>query len=266
MASAGMTYLNEIHQRFAYLPTWLPNSKLQLGDVGVLRGEGFRQMTTLKELGVPFITRRGAAPLDFSYTSASGVALQVKAKGAVAPGTTLPAAKAGVEVKFSKQGAFIFQAAGNRVHEIENKATVGQAVIRLYEQGRWESDWSVVDTVVEASAATILVANSGGAALELAADAPLDAAGLARLDIGLVVNSQSGDMIHFVAAQGLTPLYRLSRAKSSLLGRLLKGSKAIKFGGPSIAPGASQEEVFESVVPEAEPGLVSAKPQGAAGD
>jgi hypothetical protein len=104
MASAGMTYLNEIHQRFAYLPTWLPNAKLQLGDVGVLRGEGFRQMTTLKELGVPFTTRRGAAALDFSYTSASGVALQMKAKGVVAPGTTLPAAKAGVEIKFRKQG------------------------------------------------------------------------------------------------------------------------------------------------------------------
>jgi hypothetical protein len=117
-----------------------------------------------------------------------------------------------------------------------------------------------VDTVVEASAATILVANSAGAALELAADAPLDAASLVRLDIGLAVNAQSGDMIHFVAAQGLTPLFRLSRAKSSLLGRLLKGSKAIVFGGPSGPGPGVTEEVLESVVPESEPGLVSAKP------
>src|SRR5882672_7330363 len=109
MTSTGMTYLHEMHQRFAYLATWLPNVKLELGDVGVLRGEQFRQMTTLKELCVPFITRRGEAPLDFSYTSASGVALQIKAKGKAAAGTALPLAKAGVAVKFSKQGAFVFQ-------------------------------------------------------------------------------------------------------------------------------------------------------------
>jgi hypothetical protein len=253
MMSAGMTYLHEMHQRFAYLATWLPNAKLELGDVGVLRGEEFRRMTTLKELGVPFITRQGAAPLDFSYTSASGVALQIKAKGKAAAGTTLPLVKAGVAVKFSKQGAFVFQAAGNKVHEIENKATVGGAVIRLYEQGRWEADWSVVDTIVGAAAATILVANSADAALELAANAPLEAANLVRLDIGLAVNSQSGDMIQFVAAQGLTPLFRLSRVKSSLLGRLLGGSRAIRFGGPSAdpAPIPTEEQVFENVTPEA---------------
>jgi len=209
-------------------------------------------MTTLKELGVPFITRQGAAPLDFSYTSASGVALQIKAKGEAAASTTLPVAKAGVEVKFSKQGAFVFQATGNRIHEIENKATVGRAVIRLYEQGRWEADWAVVDTIVEAGAATILVANSAGAALELAADAPLEATDLVRLDIGLAVNSQSGDIIRFVAAQGLTPMFKLSRVKSSLLARLLGRSKAIVFGGPSDpAPAAMEGEVFESVAPEA---------------
>jgi hypothetical protein len=38
-----MTYLHEMHQRFGYLATWLPNAKLELGDVGVLRGEEFRQ-------------------------------------------------------------------------------------------------------------------------------------------------------------------------------------------------------------------------------
>ena len=137
--SAGKTYQHEMYQRFAYLATWLPNTKLKLGDVGVLRGEEFRQMTTLKELGVPFIVRRGEAQLDFNYTSASGVMLQTKAKGKAAAGTTLPAAKAGIAAKFSKQGAFVFQAVGSRVHEIENKVTVGQAVIRLYEQGRWEA-------------------------------------------------------------------------------------------------------------------------------
>ena len=246
--------LHEMYQRFAYLATWLPNTKLKLGDVGVLRGEEFRQMTTLKELGVPFIVRRGKAQLDFNYTSASGVMLQTKAKGKAAAGTTLPAAKAGIAAKFSKQGAFVFQAVGSRVHEIENKVTVGQAVIRLYEQGRWEADWSVVDTIVDAGAATILIANSGGAALELTANPPLDAANLVRLDVGLAVHSQSGDIIQFVAAQGLTPLFRLSRVKSSLLGRLLGGSKAIVFGGvnPVVSePISAEEEVFESVVPEA---------------
>jgi len=80
----------------------------------------------------------------------------------------------------------------------------------------------------------------------------LEAANLVRLDIGLSVNSQSGDIIQFVAAQGLTPLFRLSRVKSSLLGRLLGGSKTIVFGGPSVdpAPISTEEQVFENVTPD----------------
>jgi hypothetical protein len=254
MASAGMTYLKQMHQRFEFLATWLPNAKLELGDVGVLDGEAFRQMATLKELGVPFITRQGKAPLDLSYTSASGVALSIKAKGKAAVGTTLPLAKAGVAIKFNKQGAFVFQIARSTVHEIENKAAVGEAIMRLYKQERWKADWGVVDTIVEAGAATILVANSVGAAVELTANTPLEAANLVRLDAGLAVNSQSGDIIQFVAAQGLTPLFKLSRVKSSLIGRLLHGSAAITFGGVSRerpTPISIEEEVFESVAPGA---------------
>ena len=218
--------------RFSYLATWLPNARLALGDVGVLQGEEFRQMTTLKQLGVPFVIRRGAASIDFNYTSASGVALQLKAKGKIAAGTSLPLAKAGIAVRFSKQGAFVFQVAGSKIHEIEDKAGVHRAIIGLYEQGRWQPGWAVVDTVVEADATTIMVANSNDAVIELAANAPVQVTDLVRLDAGFAVSSQSGDVIRFVAAKGLTPLFRLSRTKASLLSRLVGGSKAIVFGGP----------------------------------
>jgi hypothetical protein len=174
-------------------------------------------------------------------------------KGDVAIGTTLPVANAGVAIQFSKEGAFLFQAVGCLVDEIENKVELGQAVIRLFQQGRWEADWGVVDTTVKADCATIVVSNSGSSALELTAKTPVKMTNLANLEAGFSVNSQSGDIVRFIAAKGLTPLFKLSRVKKSFLPAWLGGSKPITFGGAPqeqvVTPVA--ENVFEAVAPEA---------------
>jgi hypothetical protein len=253
MKSAGKIYLRNIHSQLSFLATWLPNTKMQLGDVGILQGEYFKRMTTLKELGIPFTVRHGKAPVEFNYTSASGVSMQSKAKGKTAVGSGLPAARAAIIVKFSEQGAFVFQTSGAKVNEIEDKYQVGQAIIQLYEQGRWQADWGVVDTVVETGAATILVSDSDAAALELSANGSVELSGLASLQAGFTVNVQAGDVIRFVAAQGLTPLFRLSRVKASWFQRLVGGSKPILFGGMSAddpPPVPADKNVFEAITPE----------------
>ncbi len=252
--NAGKMYLKGVHQRFSHLGTWLPNANLRLGDVGFQKGEEFKQMTTLKDLGIPMTLRRGASRVDFTYTSQSGVKLQTKAKGVVAVGTTLPVAEAGIAIQFSQEGAFVFQAIGCIVDEIENKVELGDAVMKLIQQGKWEADWSVVDTIVKADCATILVSNSASSALELTAKTPVETTNLANLEAGFSVNSQSGDILRFIAEKGLTPLFKLSRVKKSFLPPWLGGSKPITFGGgiPEHAVAVpAVENVFESVAPEA---------------
>ena len=252
MAGAAKIYVKGVHQRFSYLGTWLPNVNLQLGDVGVLDGAEFKQMTTLQRLGIPFAVRPGVNKMDFSHTSQSGVKLQAKVKGEAAVGTTLPLGEAGLAIQFSQEGAFVFQATGSLVDEIENKQEVGQAVLKLVQQGRWDPNWGVVDALVKASCATIIVANSASAGLELTAKTPVQLASLANLDAGLSVSSQSGEVIQVIAQQGLTPLFNVSRVKKPFLASLL-GSKRITFGGGAASRSEAVpqgEEVFEKVLPE----------------
>jgi hypothetical protein len=192
-------------------------------------------MTTLKDLKVPFKVRAGSSSGDFTYTSKSGVNIKTKAEGQVAVGTTLPVAQAGISIEFSEEGAFLFQAVGCSVDEIEDKVALGRAIISLIGKDIWDGDWGVVDTLVRAKSATIVVSNSHTAALELTAKAPLAVTNLANLDTGLSVNFQKGDMIRFIAAQGLAPLFKLSRAKRSLLERLFGLSRPLTFGKPAPA-------------------------------
>src|SRR5258707_15241160 len=97
----------------------------------------------------------------------------------------------------------------------------------------WEPGWAVIDTLVHANSATIVVSNSDSAALDLTAKVPVTLANLANLDTGLSAKSQSGEMIQFIAAKGLTPMFGLSRVKQSFLSKVLGDSSGITFGGIS---------------------------------
>jgi len=252
MAAASKMYVKGMFQRFSYLAAWLPNTTLRLGDVGLQRGQDFKRMTTLGDLGISFRVRTGASPVDFTYTSQSGVSVKPKVAAQATAGAMLPSAQAGISIEFSEDGAFLFHAIGCSVDEIEDKEALGQAVIAAIKAGNWKPEWGVVDTLVRADSATIVVSNSQQAALELSAKAPVAPANLASLDAGLSVSSQSGDIVQFIAAKGLAPLFRLSRAKQSLLASLL-GSGAITFGGTG---GEEAEEpvpagdLFEAVAPD----------------
>jgi len=253
MTGVGELYLKEIHRQFSYLATWLPNTHLELGDVGLLRGDTFVRETTLGDLGIPFTVRDGGAPVNFTWTSKSGISVETKAAGQAAVGTTIPLAQAGVSVKFSREGAFLFQAVGCLEDSIDNRPTLETHIKNLLLKNRWNRDWTVVDTLVRADRATIIVSNSGDASLDLTAEVPVAPANLTNVSAGFAVNRTRGAVIHFIAAEGLAPLFRLSRVKQSIIQRLL-GTKDGTFyrelggdRGPSSPP---EEELLETVSPE----------------
>jgi hypothetical protein len=253
MADVSTLYIKGIYDRFNYLPSWLPNTKLKLGDVGIQQGGTFKRMTSLRELSIPYKIRHGKEPVDFTYTSQSGISNKAKLAGELAAGTTIPLGKAGILVEFSQQGAFLFQAVGCLVNEIEDRARLGEAIISLHTKKRWDPAWSVVDTLVKAERATILVSNSNHATLELTAKTQVAISNLADAETGLTVSSQQGDIIRFLAAKGLTPLFKLSRLKKSLIDTLIGGPRPIYFGGKvpeqAVLP-YSGEDLLEMVAPE----------------
>jgi hypothetical protein len=57
-------YSEELRSEFDYLSTWLPNSHIELGDVGRLHRDRFERLTSLAELGIPFNVRERERGVD----------------------------------------------------------------------------------------------------------------------------------------------------------------------------------------------------------
>jgi hypothetical protein len=244
-------YVKGVYNRFGYFGTWLPNSPITLGDLGLKKGCSFRRISSLKKLKIPFQTRKGTSSRKFHYASHSqlhaGIGSEVEGAGIAAD----------VIIDLECEGAFVFQAENCIQHEIEDKAAVARAVADALGRNEWDLNWSVVDAVVYADSATILIANSNGARVELSAATHLPEImeSLADLRLGLHVRAQPGDVTRFLAERGLTPLFRLSRPRVPLLMRLFSTAKehSVLFGGPGRLPiqGApSENELWELLSPD----------------
>lgn len=247
--STARRYTRQMYDRYKYLATWLPNTRIELGDVGTIDGDTFKRVTTLKDLQVQFDIRRGTDELDFSETSSSGVECSVGASSGTTPGT----AEGSLAVKFAEEGAFVFRATGCRTHEIADKVSLGREVLSQCKAGLWDPKWRIVDTVVRAECSTIIVSRSKSASLSLGGGIPLLLANIATPEAKVAILGQSGDVLHMLATEGLTPLFTLIGVKQSWLSRLLGASPI--FGGPGSDPpidDVTDEDAFERESPPTE--------------
>lgn len=116
-------YQKEIRQHLNYSATWLPNTKVSVGDVGTLEKFEYHHSTTLKDLGIPFQSEKGGFAADHHYESKGALQAQVKLSGdAPIAGSLLAKADAGVSFKFLREGAHL--ASHWRLQLPENKKPV----------------------------------------------------------------------------------------------------------------------------------------------
>ena len=211
MANVSDRYVKLLYQRYQHFAAWLPNTKVLLGDVGEVDGKYFKRRTSLNALGVKFATRRGGKPMAFNDDLTSGLRVGAAAASDTVGGAAALLGRTGVSIEFTSQGAFLFHAVDCYADEIEDKVAVGKALVDLHQEGTWDIHWSVVDTVVRAGSSTILISSSSRASLELSAKAGVELSNLGNPELGLQLSSKQGDVTLFLAEQGLTPLFRLSR-------------------------------------------------------
>jgi hypothetical protein len=202
-------YTRSIFENLRYRATWFPNERLQLGDVGVIDDGIFVARTSLKSLGVTFSRQRANSGAHFEYQSETGVSLSTKARGKLAPGfTALGRGEGGVLVRFKEAGAVVFSAPDCRLTEIRDTESLKPQLETL---GRkWSREWVIVTKVVTATTATILVANSKGAEVELKAQAGVRVSPtlqITKLAAGFELVRDSNMAAKLVASGRLVPLY-----------------------------------------------------------
>jgi hypothetical protein len=240
MGSPATNYVRGLHQKFDFYAAWPPNQARRLGDVGRMANGQFERVSTLELLGLSFTDRQGPPGSDLSHTSGSSVSIQLKAKGETLPGSAIPNAKAGALVEFSSEGAFVFQAAAPAVREIEDQVRLADDILRLFrkvDNGKrvWNEDWCVVTELLTASKVTVLVSSSGSSKIELSADGiPAGQAPLATLGGTLSVVTQRGDVTSVLAEANLTPLFRVSRVRRSIVEELFGGDESAELRQRSL--------------------------------
>jgi len=199
-------YMKGIHDQCDFFATWPPHELRAIGDYGVLEGSAFLKLGTLQDRGIEVQTESSPAA---RWKYSAGATFKVGG-GA---GVEALAAKGAANIDFSGEGAFYFDAEECVVRSIGDlqKLAVALARQRQNEVDRWQRDWVVVQSVVLARSAVIVVSESEGSSVRIEAAAPIEASGIAKANAGLEVIVTSGAVSHFVLAGPLTPMYRLVR-------------------------------------------------------
>ena len=232
MASPVKLYQQEMHDNLGFFPTWLP-------------GDPFRRVASLAELGIACDVVAGETTQNVQYTSTQATKITATT-GAAVTGF----AKAEITVEFSREGAFVFHASHLQPRHIENRAGIGEEIVKAYHKGKWKKEWLLVEALHAADRATIIVSEDSSAGLVLAASAqgPLTSVSLADPKVSLTVASTRGKVVHIVGGKGLHPLYSCLRLTAPLFGepsvRPVRGSSErdneVQFSRPGI------EELLDS--------------------
>jgi len=237
MANPHQFYLIHMNKKTGYRATWDPGRPLIIGQIGKLDKSGvFTVYSSLEKEGIPIEILTDTSASEMDYTSHDQVNISIKAKGATpVTGSVLTKADAGFTIGFKSERAVVFQAKGFKTHQITNLKEIEKQVREKYKNGNWEKHWLIITTLVETSAATIIISNSKNVMLDLKAQANVGTAKLKLTDasLGLSVAREQGSTLKFLAEAGLTPLYTLSGIRHPL------------FGKPTMVKKLAQTESFK---------------------
>jgi len=219
MPRSYSSYIKEIHKQTGYLAIWPPDLHLELGTI--LRKEGalYTAYSSLSSLGIRFDDVEDPTAATWVYQTEGGVELTFKGSGEASPTGWDPVSKieAGLQIVFRRNHGLIVALSGIRERRIGDLRTVDAAILNLPE-GEWDADYAVVTQVRDAACATILLATSSGARLEVHAKAGIrELADLANPEVKLSIKHGANLSQQFVAKQGMTPFFRARRLKQSIL-------------------------------------------------
>ena len=221
-----------------YWASWLPSTPFKIGDIGTLNGYLFEKVGTLRELKIKYYVELESGPSPLDISSESGVTVAFKAAGETnAAFAHIGVGDAGLKIEFGAEGAFILQAPQTFDSEVGDRLNLQRQIIGAFTKGSWDKDWVVITRLVKAPSATVLISKSSNAALEMTAKADLSGAvaGLGTANAGISVKHKQGDTVGMIGGQNVTPLFQLSRLKTSFFGPPKLTTKSLRASDPSLA-------------------------------
>lgn len=243
-------YTDEMEKKFGYYATWNPGVNLSLGDVGTFKDNAFTRISDLKSFGIDFEINKDLSKTDLEYNSKGSVSTTTKLSGTAAPqGSVLTDLDLGIIVEFSKENSILFKANGTVTPNIKDTVKIGNQVLDLYKEGKWNKQWVIITELVEADSATIIISNSSNAKIELKANANIDALDIDIADAKFEFSGQfsRGLETKIIAKEGLNPLFKVMGLKTRIfLPPIFKarGIVAIDMLTPDKAKSEYNDQVY----------------------
>jgi hypothetical protein len=237
MVSLAESYTQEILHELKRFATWEPGLPLRLGDYGLLNGSLFSRKGNLADLGVTFRRRNDPAAKRVFYTSRESEQVEVGA-GAAADVGPLANAKAALKISFGRENAILFNAAGVAYESVEDGLDLQRKLLSLLQPGPWDPRWSVVTELMHSGSTTVVVSSGSNAAFVLEAEADVPKVDLADVTARLVIKSERNIGFGVATADGMTPLFGLSRIRprGAFWWRRTELRQELGFAGQADAP------------------------------
>lgn len=218
MAKIVDVYTNAVYSNLKPLrANWEPSQPVKLGNFGVLRGQAFQRLGDVASVGIAIGATIDEALNDQKiFSSASDMSVSFNAAGGVAPNPAV-ALNASVSIAFGSKDSAFFNAAGCSYSMIADKVALGNAIMTLYDQGKWHREWAVITDLVTSKATTVVISSASNAKIVLEAKGNSPKIDLADASIGLNVTSSTNIGYQVIAQAGLTPLIGLSMVQSGFL-------------------------------------------------
>lgn len=214
MVNLADFYTDRLHKHFKTLyAVWPPGKPVHLGEVGVLKDGIFVPKGSLQHYGIGFNVKADTQAAHYEFTSSDSTEVTTHIAGSGPAGGPV-LVNGGLEVNFSNEKSVFFNAAGCLHHVIEDQISLGEDIMKRYEERSWDDALAVVTEVIAAGATTIVAAGGSDASVVFEATAKVPTIDLSDASLKFNVRRQKNVGLKVVSEQGLTPLIGISKVQS----------------------------------------------------
>jgi hypothetical protein len=192
-------YLDTVRAETQMTAIYPPNMTLSLGDYGIMEDGRFvpiGNIATLPSAPVKFAPREGARDMSREFKS-KGVRKTILGAGAKIPSAT-PTVKPSVEFSFASEFSAYVSVAGCTFRQIEDLASIGEQLLSLHADGKWDREWKVVTQLFESKNITIILSQEQSTKMVLEATSEISSIDMSDVNLSLRVVYDDSSAEHWI--------------------------------------------------------------------
>jgi hypothetical protein len=207
-------YASEVQGQTHRYANWLPNSPLEIGHFGSMKGMLFESLGRIE--GIPTITSPATEDIDFTIHASRKIdaTQEAAADAGVTSGQVL------LGIGFEKEAGVSFSATETRTERVQDFKALGEMLISKIDSREFNKNHVIVVEVVHAAKATIICSSKAGAEVKfaVAAKTPINPTVMVNLNSSGSLVAERGVGFKIVGEGPIHPLFGLASIKSPLWG------------------------------------------------